>query len=639
MSLISFSALAKSYGALDIFEGLSGAIPQEARIALVGLNGSGKTTLLRLLAGHEEPEGGDVFRARKLQLGFLPQESAWARREEVRRGTLWEAMLPAFDELLARAAELQRLEAAMAEPAERETALEKYGALQDQFERDGGYVYETRIKQVLTGLGFDADDYTRPLERLSGGQKTRALLARLLLENPDVLLLDEPTNHLDIAAVEWLESWLRSWPGAVLVVSHDRYFLDETVGKIWELHFDHLETYSGNYSAYARQRAERLERQQKEFSAQRAYIRKEQEYIRRNIAGQNTRQAQGRRRRLDRLLNEDHANERLVGQVKSRRDFTIAIGSGKRSGDRVLETEALAVGYADDGETLFEAPDLLLWRGEIAALIGPNGAGKTTFLKTLLGGIPALRGKVRLGANLHIGYFAQAHEGLQPERTLLEEIRSVRGLTEGEVRSYLAQYLFTGDDVFKTVQVLSGGERGRLALAKLALEGANFLLLDEPTNHLDIPAQEVLETVLLEFPGTVLLVSHDRYLIERLATQIWALRQGRLDVFKGGYRDYSAQLRKEAAPASAALPSGAARKSKRRDPKAAAARKRATRAAELEATIDTLEAQLADLERELEAAGIAQDVEQVRRLGEKYERVQAELATTLESWEVESTDG
>ncbi len=639
MSLISFSALAKSYGALDIFEGLSGAIPQAARIALVGLNGSGKTTLLRLLAGQEEPEGGDVFRARKLQIGFLPQESAWSRREELRRGTLWEAMLPAFDDILARAAELQRLEVAMADPVEREAALEKYGPLQDQFERDGGYVYETRIKQVLTGLGFSANVYTQPLEQLSGGQKTRALLARLLLENPDVLLLDEPTNHLDIAAVEWLEGWLRSWPGAVLVVSHDRYFLDETVGKIWEMHFDHLESYAGNYSAYARQRAERLERQQKEYSAQRAYIRKEKEYIRRNIAGQNTRQAQGRRRRLNRLLNEDHANERLVGLVKSRRDLNIAIGSGKRSGDRVLETEALAVGYTDDGETLFEAPDLLLWRGEIAALIGPNGAGKTTFLKTLLGGIPALRGKVRLGANLHIGYFAQAHEGLQPERTLLQEIRSVRGLTEGEVRSYLAQYLFTGDDVFKTVQVLSGGERGRLALAKLALEGANFLLLDEPTNHLDIPAQEVLEAVLLEFPGTVLLVSHDRYLIERLATQIWALRQGKLDVFKGGYRDYAAHLRDETVPASAALPAGTARKNKRRDPKAAAARKRAARAAELEATIDTLEAQLADLEGELEAAGIAQDVEQVRRLGETYERVQAELATTLESWEVESTNG
>ncbi|MFQ5409017.1 MAG: ribosomal protection-like ABC-F family protein, partial [Anaerolineales bacterium] len=579
-------------------------------------------------------DSGAVHRARNLKLGYLPQESAWAQREEVRRGTLWEAMLPAFAALRARAAELAQLENSMADPAQRDDALRRYGPLQDQFERDGGYTYEARIKQVLGGLGFNKGDYERPLAQLSGGQKTRALLARLLLEDPDLLLLDEPTNHLDIAAVEWLESWLRMWSGAVLIVSHDRYFLDETADTIWELHFDRLETYRGNYSAYARQRAERLARRQREYAAQQAFVRKEQDYIRRNMAGQNTRQAQGRRKRLERLLKESHDNDRLVRRTTSRRDMRLAMGADVRSGDRVVETESLGVGYADDGQVLFYAPDLLLWRGELAALIGPNGAGKTTFLKTLLGEIPPLRGSVRLGASLKVGYFEQAHEGLQPERTLLQEVQSVRALTESEARNYLAQYLFTGDDVHKPVKVLSGGERGRLALAKLALQGANFLLLDEPTNHLDIPAQEVLEAVLGNFPGTVLLVSHDRYLIDRLATQVWSLSDGELTVFKGSYREFAAQRRQAGAdPQAPERPAAHSRDRQSKSRPGRDERRRAARAAELETAIDATETRLAEVEREIEAAGIAQDVARVRRLGEEYEALQAELAASMAAWE------
>ena len=630
MSLLTFSSLSKSYGPHDIFRDLSGAVPHESRIGIVGPNGIGKTTLFRIFAGLEDPSGGSLHRARGLRVGYLPQEAVTGLLED--DNTLWQEMLTAFSGLLAREAELRTLEADMADPAKFESAVEKYGHWQEQFERDGGYTYETRIKQALDGLGFAADDYGRPIQQFSGGQKTRALLARLLLENPDLLILDEPTNHLDIAAVEWLEKLLSEWPGAALIVSHDRYFLDEVVNKVWEIGPARIDEYAGNYSAYVGQRAERRERQLIEYEAQRAFIAKEEDYIRRNIAGQNTAQAKGRRRRLERLKASDGA---VVDRPRELDTLKLKLDTQLRSGDRVLETHNVIIGYHDDGKPLFAAPDLLLWRGEVAALIGPNGTGKTTFLKTLLGQLPPLKGKVKLGSSLKIGYFAQAHEGLQMQRTPIEEIQSVREMPVGSVRDYLAKFLFTGDDVFKKVEVLSGGERGRVALAKLALEGANFLLLDEPTNHLDIPSQEILEAVLSDFEGTILLVSHDRYLIDALATQIWALEAGRLETFKGSYREFvehraitnnqlpitksqKADGKTKIATARAAKPSSEERR-------------RAQRAEELELIIESLEKRLAEISAELEAAGA--DVEKVRTLGEEYVQVESDLATRLAEWE------
>jgi ATP-binding cassette subfamily F protein 3 len=411
-------------------------------------------------------------------------------------------MKTAFEPLLKIETQMRELEEQMSDPTQHEVALEKYGHLQEQFERDGGYVYEASIKQTLDGLGFAEHDYTKQVAQFSGGQKTRALLARLLLEKPDLLILDEPTNHLDIHAVEWLENFLGDWPGSVLIVSHDRYFLDEVVNKVWEVSAGRLDDFNGNYSAYLMQRTERRERQRREYEAQQEFMAKEEDFIRRNIAGQNTAQAKGRRRRLERLKDTEGA---VVERPRDMETLHLNLKTELRSGDRVLETHNMGVGYQDDKKVLFYAPDVLLWRGEIAALIGPNGAGKSTFLKTLLGQIPPLKGKVKLGSNLKIGYFAQAHEGLNTERTPIEEIQRVREMPVPNARDYLAKFLFTGDDVFKKVSVLSGGERGRLALAKLALEGANFLLLDEPTNHLDIPSQEILEAVLSDFEGSILL--------------------------------------------------------------------------------------------------------------------------------------
>jgi ATP-binding cassette subfamily F protein 3 len=635
MSLLTGTQLAKSYGPNDIFAGVNVAIPHGARIALVGPNGAGKTTLLRILAGLEEPSQGAVHRAKGVRIGYLPQEAALYSE-----GTLWEEMLTAFADLRAREAELARLEAAMADPAQRDAVMEKYGALQHQFELDGGYEYENKIRFVLHGLDFEPEDTHKPVEILSGGQKTRALLGRHLLDRPDLLILDEPTNHLDIHAVEWLETWLDEWGGAALIVSHDRYFMDQTVNAVWELQFGSLTEYHGNYSAYVTQRAERRARAMDEYEAQQAFIAKERDYIRRNIAGQNTKQAKGRRRRLERLTAPGRGGQ--LNAPTEARTLRLSMDTDLRSGDRVIETHDLAVGYPDDQKVLFRAPDVLLWREECAALVGPNGAGKTTFLKTLLGEIPPLEGRVKLGSSLKVGYFAQAHEGLDPERTVIEEITAVKYMPPGQARDYLAKFLFTGDDVFKKVAVLSGGERGRVALAKLALQGANLLLLDEPTNHLDIPSQEILEAVLADFPGTILLVSHDRYLIDALATQVWTVDEGTLEVFQGSWSEYVAWREERENPKSQ-LPNPKSQSREVQSPKPAlpnpqseirnqksAERKRAARLSELENTIAALEARLAEITRDLESAGA--DVARVTALGEEYALVEAQLSARLEEW-------
>ncbi|MEW6505656.1 MAG: ABC-F family ATP-binding cassette domain-containing protein [Chloroflexota bacterium] len=626
MSLITVSGLSKSYGALDLFSDLSFAIPPRARIGLVGANGVGKTTLLRVLLGLEEPSAGSVQRARGLRMGYLPQEA----RLDSRR-TLWQECLTVFDDLLKRQTELARLEAAMADPSQAESALEAYGKLQAEFEQLGGYTFETRTAQVLSGLGFRRNDFNRPLAQLSGGQRTRAVLAKLLLENPDLLLLDEPTNHLDIQAIEWLETYLREWEGGVVIVSHDRYFLDQVVNTIWEM-TPALEIYPGNYSAYLVQREERYQRRLEEYQAQQEFIEKELDYIRRNIAGQNTRQAQGRRKRLERLLEE----ARLSPPRQPRR-LQFQMQAANRSGDLVIRTHGLGVGYHDEGKPLFYAPDLILRRGECAAIIGPNGAGKTTFLKTLLEQTPPYQGEVLLGASLKIGYFAQAHEGLNLSHTLMESIAEiVPDWLPAQVRDYLARFLFTGDDVFKTVAMLSGGERGRLALARLALQGANLLLLDEPTNHLDLPSQEALQSLLAEYNGTILLVSHDRYLIDALATQIWEVlpQERTLRVFEGSYSQYkewlAAQAAADAARRNQEKTARAERQTSRTELSRNQQQRRQAQISMLEGEINLLEKRLAEISRRLENPPA--DPLEVSRLGEEYQQVQRKLDECLERW-------
>lgn len=662
MALITATNLAKSFGPVDIFSGISLSIPYGARIAIVGPNGVGKTTLLRILLGHEEPTSGSVERARQIKTGYLPQEAELSGTH-----TLWEECLKAMVALLEMEAELARLEQAMGDPIQAEAALVRYGSLQEEFERRGGYIYETRIRQVLRGLGFSPTDDHRPVYQLSGGQRTRAVLARLLLTDPDLLILDEPTNHLDIEAVEWLESYLSAWEGAVLIVSHDRYFLDQVVGQIWEMSADRLETYRGNYSAYVAQRQQRWDLRLQLYQAERERLLKELDYVKRNIAGQRTQQAKGKLRRLSREVEaiESLGFEAVQGKnwlaisqeaeisthpmsvaeveqhIKALRGpsdrpprLHMRLKSDQRSGDLVLRTYNVEIGYPDEGRPLFCVPDLVLKRGECAAIIGPNGAGKTTFLKTLLGKLPPLVGEVVLGASLDIAYFAQAHEDLRPESTLIQEIDNVAPhMLVAEIRDYLARFLFSGDEVFQQVSTLSGGERGRLALAKLALTEANLLLLDEPTNHLDIPSQEILQEVLADYPGTILLVSHDRYLIDALGTQIWEIEpdERAMRIFPGSYTAYRAELEaeRETVPPVAEGKQADTRKQARRS--SSDERRRQARLQEIEAQITTLEERLSALTLVLESP--PKDPDEVERLGVDYVEVQNEIETLLTEWE------
>ncbi|MBX7212406.1 MAG: ABC-F family ATP-binding cassette domain-containing protein [Thermoflexales bacterium] len=677
MPLLTAVNLSQSFGPTDVFAGISLAVPEGARIGLVGPNGVGKTSLIRILAGVEKPAGGELSLARGLRVGYLRQEAidAFADRD----ASVWDEMMTLFAGLREQERRLRAFEADMAS-SDAETAahaIEAYGPLHDDFLAQGGYDYERRIKNTLEGLGFDETLWSLPARQLSGGQKTRALLARLLLERPGLLILDEPTNHLDIASLEWLEGTLAEWPGALVVVSHDRFFLDRVVNRIWEMAPNRIEEYRGDYSAYLGQREERLQRQVFVFNQEKARLENELRLIKIDLdavkAGNDkpVTWAKGKLKRLTRdvlvieqlgalaLLNEQwlDLSERLEGSTRpwgldeaERRlarlrppqppaRMTLSLRAERRSGVSVVRAQALTVGYP--GAPLFDADDFELRFRERAALIGPNGSGKTTFLRTLLDEIKPLSGTLATGASLKVGYFAQAHESLDPalsvlEQTLARARADGRRMDEGQGRYLLSKYLFTSEDVFKPVSGLSGGERARLALALLALDGANLLVLDEPTNHLDIGAQEVLQEALEAYDGTVLLVSHDRYLIRRLAEQIWSIEDGHLYVFNGHYDEYlGARNRRQAARAQAAARAAAARPapaaatpSVQRRPSNNAVKARATRLSELEDRIAAGEAALRRL-----AERMAGEPHNAMALSKDYAEAQRALDALLADWE------
>ncbi|TAK14792.1 MAG: ABC transporter ATP-binding protein [Anaerolineae bacterium] len=666
MGILSATNLTKAHGPEVIFAGITFDLPARGRVAIVGPNGIGKTSLLRILAGEESATEGGAHLARGARLGYLPQEARFSGDH-----TLWEECILAVERLREQEAELERLADEIARSPGDEDLLARYGRLQHAFEHGGGYTYETRIQQVLTGLGFERNDYALPLQKLSGGQRTRALLARLLLENPDVLVLDEPTNHLDIHAVEWLESALRDFEGAALIVSHDRYFLDRVAEYTWEMSRAGFEQYRGNYSHYLRQREERWAERQEYIRSEYERMQIEIEYIRKNISGQRTQQAKGKLSRISREIRAiesfgflairgkkwseygfsanpfrvEEAAQRLAAlrpPDSEMRAFHLAMRPKNRSGDQVLRGEKLTIGYPK--KPLFTVEQLELRRLECAALIGPNGSGKTTFLRTILNQLPALEGEVRQGASLRIGYFAQAHEELKANLNLIEEVQRVRpGMLEKEARAYLGRFLFSGDDHYKQVSMLSGGERGRLALAKLALMDANLLLLDEPSNHLDIPAQEVLQQVLAEFDGTILMVSHDRYLIDALATQIWEIDplEKKLIVFRGTYSEYrggesssdgSGRVAMSAAAEAPEAPTKLPEPSVAKTGLSKNERKR------LETQVTGLEARILDLEEKLEALGKKLEQppslqEELMQLGEDYAYLEIQLRESIEEWE------
>ena len=670
MSLITVNSLSKSFGAEDLFANVSFSVAKGARLALVGPNGIGKTTLLRILIGQEEPSTGRVTRARSLRIGYLPQEADFELQ-----GSLWDVCLEPFADIIRMQAELEKLESEMSDPAKRDQALVRYGTLQHNFEERGGYIYQVRIKQVLTGLGFDPSDFEMSLDHLSGGQRTRAHLARLLLSSPDLLLLDEPTNHLDISAVEWLEGYLSQWDGAAVIVSHDRYFLDHACNALLEMAISGAEYYRGNYSTYLQEREVRWNHRFEVFESEKEKLLKEVEYIKKNISGQNTLQAKGKLKRLTRVVQAieqvgmdavTSANwsqldvetttspfsveeaERRVRALRPPQRLTPDLGlhlrSTMRSGDLVIRTKNLKVGYPAEDDLpekfLFSAPDIELRRLDCAALIGPNGAGKSTFLKMILGQLQPLAGEVILGASLQVGYFAQAHEGLDPEKTVLDEIlEQAPGMLPYQGRDYLGKYLFSGDDAFKMVSMLSGGERGRLALAKLSLQDTNLLLLDEPTNHLDISSQEILQSVLDAYQGTILLVTHDRYLVDALATQIWEINpdESQMTVFNGTYSQMKEEREKETARLTAQqsqIPQSQIANTQTRkaqNAKMKEERRKIAQLQEIENTIAELEAKLANLTSQLESPFVKPA--EAAKLGTEYERVQREMDEKLGEWE------
>ncbi|MFP6592596.1 MAG: ABC-F family ATP-binding cassette domain-containing protein [Candidatus Latescibacterota bacterium] len=631
MSLLTGSGIAKSYAHRHIFADFTFAIEHGDRIGLVGINGGGKTTLLRIIAGLEtSTPPGQIHRKKGLQVGYLAQDAG----RQIPDGTMWETMLEGVADLRRLEAELQDL-AARLTGVDDDPLLARYSVMQADFERRDGYLYETRIRTVLAGLGFDDNDHDTPLSQLSGGQRTRVQLARLLVEGSELLLLDEPTNYLDLRAVEWLEGWLRDRDGSYLVVSHDRWFLDHVTQRTWEIAFGRLEAYRGAYSAYVRQRQERYERRVKEWETQQAYVEKTEEYVRRFLAGQRTREAQGRRKRLQRFLRDE-----AIEKPQQHRRMRLRLESSGRTGDIVLRLTNLALGYGSQSEPVVRTTgEVEAHRGQRVAVIGPNGSGKTTLVRSILGELKPLAGEVRLGAKVETGYLPQTQDYLDGSRTLAESLDEVAppGTTIGELRDLLGSFLFSGDDVDKRVEQVSGGERSRVALARLVLQGANFLILDEPTNHLDIASQEVLEDVLADFAGTVMLVSHDRYLIQSLATRIWVVEDGDLTTFDGNWSQYCEwRERRSFATAQQDGKSPVAddrenRREARRQRKAH--EQRQERHVQLEAHVANLEERKADLGTRIGRASEARNMDLLAELISALQQVEADLEQGMAQWE------
>ena len=654
-TILTVNDLAKTYITDEIFKNVTFQINEREHVALVGVNGAGKSTLLRIVGGIEHASKGDIVFAGGLRVTYLPQEARFDSDRTIRE----EAMM-AFAPVLEMGARMREIEAAMATAgdAELESLLEEYDHLQHRFEAAGGYDIEYRVSTVLTGLGFNAEQTAWRVNHLSGGQKTRVALAKALLADPDLLLLDEPTNHLDLEMLEWLETFLRSWNGACLVVSHDRYFLDRVTTRTMEVAFSRLEDYPAPYSRYLELRVERYQRRVKEYEEQQAFISRTEDFIRKYKAGQRAREATGRQTRLDRVERIDRPQQHA--------DLNMRLQAAVRSGRTVLSTTPMEVGYIATSEsgvpephTLMRTPIMTIERGDRVGLVGPNGAGKSTFLKTLIGQIPAIKGRSEFGTNVKVGYYAQAHEQLPRTGTALSVILDAQPMTEEAARSYLGRFLFSNDDVFKRVDDLSGGERSRLALSVLMLKHANFLILDEPTNHLDIASRETLEEMLVEFDGTILFVSHDRYFIDRIATRIWAIEEGDVKIYLGNYTDYQRALghRPEAAKAREAEKADKAEKAKDAE-KAREAEKTAEQGvpttddrkgrdgrrpindAKLQKALSTAERDIARLEGKLNelsdamtVAGIDGDVEAVGRLGAEYQKTQSDLEEVYARWE------
>lgn len=609
MAVITLNSVRKSFGGLQVLDEVSFTLGFGEKVALVGPNGSGKTTILRLIAGEEEADSGTIQVLPGVTIGYMPQDS-----ELVGERSLIEEVWNASEEVVRLECELRRLEAAMGEATgeELEAILAKYGEMQHEYERLGGYSFDAEVKSTLSGLGLGPEHWEKPVNILSGGQKTRAALAKLLLQQPDVLLLDEPTNHLDIEAVEWLEDFLQDFSGTVLVVSHDRYFLDRVVTKVIDLHEGYTKTYAGNYTAYVRQKQEFLRQQLEDYERQQAEIARLEDFIRRYHAGQRHREAKSREKKLARMVR--------IRKPKLEADkMRVRFEQAKTSAQIVADLRD--VGKAFGERQLFAGLNLMVENGDRIGIVGPNGAGKTTLLRMIVGDEEPTTGTLSLGYGVEIGYFDQDLSGLDPENTVLEEILDTEDLGPAEARAFLARFLFKGDSVFKAVSKLSGGERNRLVLAKLMLKKPNVLVLDEPTNHLDIDSRQALDDALKAFEGTIILTSHDRYLLNSVATRIVEIKGGAARVFEGNYDFFVERARPRPA-----------RPSRRKKPKPVA--RKPSVASEVATTGLTAE----EIERQIEAAeSRLAEVTQLLGNPETYANAEKAASTVAEYHELTRT--
>ncbi|UWI43113.1 ABC-F family ATP-binding cassette domain-containing protein [Lactobacillus paragasseri] len=625
--------LEQRFGGNTIFSNISFSVPDNARIGLVGPNGAGKTTLLKIMTGQQEPTSGQFTINKGLKVGYIAQENDLDEGK-----TIWDEMLTVFSDLIEKNKKITKMQEQIADHPEDEDLLKRYDQLAYDFEQEGGFTYQAEIKSILNGFNFKENTWNKVIGTLSGGEKTRLAFVKLLLQKPPVLLLDEPTNYLDLDTLDWLEAFLKNYQGAIITVSHDQYFLDHLANQIFELNFGKLTTFKGNYSQYVKERELMDSQQEAAYEKQQEKIKKEEEFIQKNLVrASTTKRAQSRRKVLDKM-------ERIK-PPKHKQKVRINFTSERPSGKEVLIAKDLTIGYPD--KVMVSDIDFQVNKNDRVAIIGPNGIGKSTLLKTIMKKLEPKGGSIKYGASLDIGYYDQELQSLDPSKTVLDTIWDRhKTMPEKDVRSILASFLFTAEDIDKTVGQLSGGQKARLTLTVLSLEKDNFLLMDEPTNHLDIEAKEVLEEALDNYDGTLLFVSHDRYFINELANKIISVRDGHAKIYNGNYSYYLDEKAKQAAAAQEAeaqtaeaetTPSASQNKGKLsyQEQKARDSQKRKLERAvsDAEAKIEKLEAEEKEIQTEMANPDIAASFEKLGPLQEKLSAVQKQLDQANNDWE------